>query len=244
MADDTPQPRTLRSMIQESGVIVVSILLAFALDALWEESKRAKEADLALVSLQAESLANLEACEEVYRYHFRQAERFSAFMALPDEAVLAMSDKEATEMTFVFCGPRTFDPALGTTNSVINTGTFSILQDAELRNELDTFLNLTEDTREDVNNMLSYMRSLGEFEVSLGGPWGYPNQTSWPGTTAPDTSYLRPLDAAKLLELRGNPDYMGRVKVYQFTAAWYASELERLAAQIRKVLGILETLRA
>ncbi len=236
--------RTLRSMLQEGGVIVISIMLAFALDALWEESKRGKEADLALDSLESECRLNLASCEEVYEYHFRQAARFSAFMTLPDEAILAMTEEEATEMTLVFCGPRTFDPALGTTNSVISTGTFSILQDAQLRHELDTFLNLTDDTREDVNNMLSYMRMLGQFEVSLGGPWGFPNQTKWPGPTAPDTSYLKPISAATLLELRHNPEYMGRVKVYQFTAAWYASELERLALQLRTLLEIIEGLQA
>ena len=231
-------------MLQEGGVIVVSIMLAFGLDALWEESKRSKEAEIALVSLESECERNLEACEDVYRYHFRQAERFSAFMALPDEQVLRMTDEEATDMTLVFCGPRTFDPALGTTKSVVSTGTFSILQDADLRHELDTFLNLTDDTREDVNNMLSYMRALGQFEVSLGGPWGYPQQTGWPGHTAPNTSYLQPIDATKLLQLRGNPEYMGRVKLYQFTAAWYASELERLSVQIEKVLGIIRNLQA
>ena len=230
-------------MLQESSVIVVSIMLAFALDALWEESKRTTEADLAMVSLESECRSNLQSCDEVYKYHFLQAKRFGDFMALPEEEVLAMTDREATEMTFVFCGPRTFDPSLGTANSVISTGTFSILQDAELRHELEAILNLTDDTREDVNNMLSYMRMLGQYEVSLGGPWGFPNQTSWPGETAPDTSYLRPVSGAKLLELRQNDDYIGRVKLYQFTAAWYASELERLSFQIQKVLGIIERLQ-
>ena len=69
-------------MLQEGGVIVISILLAFALDALWEESKRGKEADLALNSLESECRLNLESCEDVYRYHFRQAESFSTFMAV------------------------------------------------------------------------------------------------------------------------------------------------------------------
>ena len=239
MSQEPSSARGLRARTLEGAVIVFSILLAFGLDALWEERKQEREADLALASLRSELEVNLEACDAVHQHHFHGVARFGEILELPDEAVLAMSDAEATEGYYAMCMPRTFDPALGTTNTVVSSGTFNILRDPELRSELDVFLNLTEDTREDVANMLHYMRRIGEHEVSLGGPWGDPEQNC-PGASSPDTSFLGRISGAELLRLRSDATYVGLVKLYQSRSAWYGSELERLSGQIRGLRAMLD----
>ena len=235
------QDRSIRSLLLEGGVIVVSILLAFALDALWDETKRGREAQIALTSLKDEFEANLAACEEVEQHYHAMAKQFAEVLTMSDERVRALGDAEATVAYNSFCAPRTFDAMLGTTNSVISTGTFSILQDAELRRELDIFLNLMEDTHEDIQNMLHFMRVLGEYEVTIGGPWGKSNP---PAPRTPDTSYFRMLSGDKLAALLRDPQYTGRVQLYHGCAGWYCSELDRLAEQIRKVLQLINALQA
>jgi len=241
MTEKKSADRTFRSLALEGGVIVVSILLAFGLDALWDASKRDREAQLALVSLQDEFEANLEACVQVHDHHLDKAAHFARVFAMPLDEVAKMSDKDATDAYYAFCSPRSFDALLGTTNSVINTGTFSILQDAELRRELDIFLNLMEDTHEDIQNMLHFMRVLGEYEVTIGGPWGKSNP---PAPRTPDTSYFRMLSGDKLAALLRDPQYTGRVQLYHGCAGWYCSELDRLAEQIRKVLQLISALQS
>lgn len=79
-------------------------------------------------------------------------------MALPDEVIPAMTVEEATEMTLVVRAPRTFEPALGMTTSIIRTGTFRILQGARLRHGIDTFLNLTNNFAEAIEITFQWAR--------------------------------------------------------------------------------------
>jgi len=238
------QDRSIRSLLLEGGVIVVSILLAFALDALWDETKRGREAQIALTSLKDEFEANLAACEEVEQHYHAMAKQFAEVLTMSDERVRALGDAEATVAYNSFCAPRTFDAMLGTTNSVISTGTFSILQDAELRKALDTFLNFVEDSREDVGNLLHYMRLIGEYEVAFGGPWGGAAAPVGPdggGAVAPVT---RPITPAELLRLLRDPGYVGRAKLFHGCANWYGTELARMAAQSRAVLAAIAKLQS
>ena len=241
MVDKKRTGRSLSLLALEGGVIVISILLAFVLDALWDASKREREAQLALVSLEDEFAANLDACVVVLEHHIQQAAHFSRVLSLPLERVEEMDDEEATAAYYAFCSPRSFDALLGTTNSVISTGTFSILQDAALRRELDIFLNLMDDTREDIQNMLHFMRILGEYEVALGGPWGRPGP---PSSTKPDMSYCKMMAGRQLAVLLRDQGYVGRVKLYHGCAGYYCSELNRIASQTRKLLKMIAALRS
>lgn len=244
MARSNTRDRSVQSLLLEGGVIVVSILLAFALDALWDETKRGREAQIALTSLRDEFEANLTSCEEVERHYVAMAEQFAAVLALSEEEVRGMDPSAAPAAYNSFCAPRTFDAMLGTTNSVISTGTFSILQDAELREALDTFLNFVEDSREDVNNLLHFMRVVGECEVAFGGPWGAADDSSDEDGDAPDTSFTRAITGAELLRLLQEPSYIGRVKLFQGCATWYRKELARMAAQSREVLEAIAKLQS
>jgi hypothetical protein len=233
--------RTFSSLSLEGGVIVISIMLAFVLDALWDSSKREREAQLALVSLEDEFAANLEACVFVLDHHLKQAGHLNQVLSMSLESIEAMGDEEATSAYYAFCSPKSFDALLGTTNSVISTGTFSILQDAALRRELDIFLNLMDDTREDIQNMLHFMRVLGEYEVALGGPWGRPSP---PTPTKPDMSYCKMVSGEQLAALLRDQGYVGRVKLYHGCAGYYCSELNRIASQTRKLLKMIAALRS
>ncbi|MEC8251683.1 MAG: hypothetical protein VX044_00605 [Planctomycetota bacterium] len=235
--------RSLNHLVLEGGVIMTSILLAFALDALWDSSKVAGKAQVALASLKAEFEANLVSCVKVRDYHFDNAREFAALLRERDDEILKLSDEEATTAYYTICSPRTFDALLGTTKSVISSGTFDILQDPRLRNGLDMFLNLVQDTHEDVQNMLYYMRVLGEHEVGLGGPWAHPGAPTSPGDLTPDTSYQRRITAGKLLQLLQSQDYIGRAKLYQGCASWYSGELGGIADHIRELLAIIKDLQ-
>ncbi|MAD32937.1 MAG: hypothetical protein CMJ88_04190 [Planctomycetes bacterium] len=230
-------------MLVEGGVIMTSILLAFSLDALWDSRKLAGKAQVALSSLKDEFEANLRACVEVRDYHAEKARQFSAVLKMSDDDVLGMSEREATSAYYSFCSPRTFDALLGTTKSVISTGTFDILQDTQLRKELDQFLNLMEDTHEDIQNMLHFMRLLGEYEVTLGGPWGDPDDLVDVGGATLDTSYQTKITTTDLLALLRDAGFVGRVKLYHGCASWYCGELGQLAEHIRKVLRTITELQ-
>ena len=236
-----PSPtRMAKTMVLEASVIVISILLAFGLDALWDANKREREAQIALTSLESEFQANLSSCRRVIRSLADSASDFADLMRTPDSELQGLCDEAATAAYNSFCSPRSFDALLGTTKSVISTGTFSILQDANLRNQLDVFLNLMDDTHEDIQNMLHYMRVLGEYEVSIGGPWGAPSDGD---AEHADTSYMRMITAHQLLSLRDDPGFIGRVKLYHGCAAWYHGELTGLAAHIESVLDTIASLK-
>ena len=97
MSQEPSSARGLRARTLEGAVIVLSILLAFGLDALWEERKQEREADLALASLRSKLEANLEACDAVHQHHFQGVARFGEILELPDEAVLAIHEGPETD---------------------------------------------------------------------------------------------------------------------------------------------------
>jgi hypothetical protein len=76
-----PFSRSTRRLTLESVLIVLSILLAFALNGWWEGRQQARLATRALASFEAEIGQNRARLQEVMPYHARLREQFSALGA-------------------------------------------------------------------------------------------------------------------------------------------------------------------
>ena len=128
-----PWPRILA----EGGAIVVSILLAFAIDAWWQErSDRAREQN-AIRRLIVEYEINLQGLDADKGDHQNVLDATGGLLDLigPDPAEVEDPDAMARLLIDCLTNP-VLEPRLGTTNSLIASGEIRLLQDEEIQSAL------------------------------------------------------------------------------------------------------------
>ena len=124
-----------RRILIEGAVIVVSILLAFSIDAWWNnriEQQREREQ---LVSMRAEFQASLSGLDEVLASVQGHAEDVESLIALlkaaGDEPVLVPGPLLGSAITW-----RTSDVSISTLDALMASGELNLLRNAELRANL------------------------------------------------------------------------------------------------------------
>ena len=133
----------------EAGAIVVSILLAFALDAMWEE-RQLREWEVAqLQALRDELQENHTALNEVILTHDLNAEKMAAMM-LQLEAI--RSGEEVTFSANILAALvdwRTSDVAVGSIDALLASGRLGDIRNPELRKRLALWSSKVLDAQED-----------------------------------------------------------------------------------------------
>ncbi|MCA8944432.1 MAG: hypothetical protein KDB80_17855 [Planctomycetes bacterium] len=236
----TTDQRTRRwRFVSEGTVIVVSILLAFGIDALWARHLLREEEAAALAALDTEFRANLEQIDRVVDYHKVARQRIATLVDSSPEAIRALSQTATSEIMSATANPWTFDAVLGTTKALVGAGKLVVLQDPRLRNALTTFANLVSDADEDGTYMQSNAYDVWRAECRHGGPWT--DAATEVGITGPirGLDFIPKATPTDLLNIRADREFMGLVHRFHLNAAYYVAELGRLRAQATVVLELI-----
>jgi hypothetical protein len=164
---EIPWPRILA----EGTAVVVGILLAFSIDAWWDERKERAEEQEVLRALKAEFEVNQFEAQAVIDHHEDSIRRIRAFKTMPPASLEALQQIESTNLVRAFAGPRTFDPQRGSVRALIGAGKLGILRDPSLRDALMTFMTIVEDADEDRYYMGETSLWVWREMLRLGGPW-------------------------------------------------------------------------
>jgi len=122
----------------EGAVIVLSILLAFGIDAWWDASQERRDEQQVLQGLETE-FANLELEleEGVVRYE-RVARHIELLLdSLPVTPDLPLSRLDSAIFNLTYDG--TFDPGAGTHSALVASGRLGLIRDPELRARLSSW---------------------------------------------------------------------------------------------------------
>jgi hypothetical protein len=125
-------------IIAEGTAIIISILLAFAIDAWWQRQSELEQADALIASLHADftsSQSPLNALTE-FRDHL-------AGTAIDGELVVSM------EWVVAAIGAPTYSPTDATLQAAISSGQIELIEDVELRTRLALWRQQLDDTQED-----------------------------------------------------------------------------------------------
>lgn len=236
-----PETRTrIQRLLIEGTVIVSSILLAFGIDALWAQRLLRAEESLALASLEEDFAANLEQLERVIAVYQDSWEQVTTLRRLSLEEIRALPQQEVSALMLGICNPWTFDPVLGTTKALVGAGKLGILRDPQLRKALTTFINLVEDSGEDVAYLHANALDVWQAQVALGGPWTDPaTEVGYHGTIV-GLAFIPKATPEDLLRVSADAELMGLVSVFHLNAGYYVSELRGLAAQAQLILDLLD----
>jgi hypothetical protein len=235
----------------EAVAVIVSILLAFAIDAWWDERKERIEERKILQSLQIEFQANRDEAASVVRVH-ENALRFAAEMAvLSDSEILALAKDEVERHIRYFAHPRTFDAVRGSVDALTSAGKLGILQDRELREALTTFVNILEDAKEDREYMFEWAMIVWQEAAKVGGPYWMAaedftreecmEQPSRRGCDVSNSTIFLPHATSEdLLRFRNNSVLMGYVNRSHSNSARYMAEVQAAQVQIDIILELLD----
>jgi hypothetical protein len=244
---DIPWPRIL----VEGTAIVASILLAFTIDAWWDErNERADEREV-LLALKAEFEANEREARAVIDHHEDSIQRIRDFKSMRPDSIEAMAPADYRLLVAAFASPRTFDPQRGSVRALIGAGKLGILRDPALRDALMSFMTIVEDADEDRYYMGETSLWVWRELLRLGGPWrmlpaGY-ELGDCKDTTSNRYCYivehtrdLPDIAATELLQIQDDKMIMGLIERNKIHSVRYASEVNEMLEQIEKTLERIE----
>ncbi len=225
--------------IAEGAVIVLSILLAFGIDALWAQYQEQLEEEEVLASLESDFVANLQSVTTIVAAHRAFADRVATLLHLSPEEIRALPQKDVSEIMLSTANPWTFDAVTGTTDTLVYGGRLAVLSDPKLRKALVTFLNSVSDSGEDMAYLMRGAQDVWAAEVRLGGPWTDPvTEVGYVGAI-PIPAFVPKPTPEDLLKIRSDPELVGHSKRFHINAAYYIAELELMRIQIEEILDLI-----
>jgi hypothetical protein len=235
---DTKARRSQQLLI-EGTVIVLSILLAFGIDALWDQYKERLEEEEILAALESEFAANLRSVNRIIEAYGVFADHVATLIRLSPGEIRALSQTEVSEIMLSTANPWTFDAVRGTTDTLVYGGRLSVLSDPRLRKSLVTFLNRLSDSGEDVTYIMQGAQDVWAAEVKHGGPWSDPSTEVGYVGEIPVPAFVPKATPEDLLNVRSDTELMGHSKRFHINAAYYIVELRLIRDQIEEVLGLI-----
>ncbi|MDX1673222.1 MAG: hypothetical protein R3314_00365 [Longimicrobiales bacterium] len=228
-----------RTRLAEAVAIILSILIAFGIDAGWDEwQERQEEADL-LTALRSEYESNRALVQEVIDLHAGHMEDMETVSRLTPADYDTMSVITASRLVLALANPWTYNPELGTTETLFSSGRIALIRDRELAEMLTTFVNFVEDAEEDADFIREGSEYVWRQQYRHGGPWFNAEvERSSKGTL----SRLESISAAGPEDLRrvwADSLVRGGGRMNQINVAYYLVELERIRDQVERILDRL-----
>ena len=217
----------------EGAVIVVSILLAFAVDAWWDRAQETAASRVALAGLTEDFRANQAAAGRIRAQLQSFSQAFHVFRDLPLERIARLQeDPDSAQFYFaVLWGATSFDSQQGTLDALVSSGNLERVPDAALRAKLLRWTALMEDSREEVLYMKNGGNEVTRRAAALGGPWemGFGEDPNWP--------------QADLVAMHQDEELMAAAANTRFWCDIYLLELVRLEALAGEIVADLEALQ-
>lgn len=154
----------MKTALRDAALIVVSILIAFALDAWWDGQSRMAEEREALTALQAELRASRVELDSVMDFNRSQSQRIDHILEPGDSAV------PSTERGAIFRavnGGMTFDPSLSAVETIL-AGGLDRISNPQLRTEIAAWPGVLREIEVDQRIMVDEFIALNDALVMQG----------------------------------------------------------------------------
>ena len=144
---------TFRRLAIEAPVIIASILLAFAIDAWWQESEEREAEIVMLKRLQADFIELDKSLQVVEEEHGWAKEACQFFMNQPLGSTLEINPDNDRKVFLVFLASRTFNPGSGAVASFHNNDGGRLIQNQTLADKILAWSGLVEELQEEETNL-------------------------------------------------------------------------------------------
>ena len=236
--DEVPRNTTIPwiRILIEGGAIVVSILLAFGIDAWWADRQAAEEEQAALVRMRDDFVATRAGLANTIHVIEETRDRFSRFRSVPPAAVQATPTDSVALIMTALVNAITFDPVSGTLDALVSGGRLDAVGSVVLRETLASWLRNVEDMKENEADVRSGALRVLQAMESHGGP--FHNSISL--TSEDDLAVLPMAGPATLVEMRSDEALMGAARSFHYSRTLYLRELKRIEPVLDSVLTLIE----
>ena len=150
MSQENRASKPWRRWAAEVVAIVGSILLAFAIDAWWDDLQLRRDEATAIRQLRDEFLSNSEAIRAAQQSHRRAEVAFDAMLRIiREKGDPAGSYVVPDSVLFELGSWTTLDPATGVLEALVSSGRILLIGDSDLRAELTSWSTELQDVREE-----------------------------------------------------------------------------------------------
>ncbi len=219
--------------------IVGSILLAFAIDAWWENRQELEIEHAILVSLHRDFLQSRIDLDVALATFENWHDQFARFQSATPAELTQLDNATAGSILMSLYPGFTFDATSGTLDALVSDGRLALIEDTKLRGGLVTWLRSLADIAENEADIRAGALRAQIGTEKHGGPFHGPVAVL--GAVRPDLSNLPSATASKLAAMREDPDFMARARSHQYQTAFYVRELRVLSELLDANLTILES---
>jgi len=218
-----------KTIAAEAVAVVVSILLAFAIDAWWTDKKESEVAHSALLALRDDFKASSQQLATVILSLETARTDFSRFR-LSTAAELAESDLDTNRRFLTaLVKNHTFDPVTTTLDASANDGRLGLISEARLLSQLSNW-------QRSLDNIADISFELRAESVRVrramerhGGPFARWRQQ------ADQPEVLNQADGETMANLRQDAEFMGTAMSHQYALAVYLYSLLQLAEMLDSI---------
>ncbi len=232
MAEHRNIPWTTISV--EAVAVVMSILLAFAIDAWWTERKESEVEHVALLALRDDFMASREQLATVLQSLETARADYARFESATVAELIAHDIHTNRQILTALVKNHTFDPVTATLDALANDGRLALISDAKLLARLSHWQRSL-DNLEDISFELraESVRVRRAMEQH-GGPFARWQQR------VDDPIVLQQVDGATMANMRRDADFIGTTVSHQYALSIYLKSLYKLAANLDLIVTSLD----
>jgi hypothetical protein len=233
-----PQIIPWKRIAVEATAIVISILLAFAIDAWWAEKKERDVEHRTLQALRSDLIASNEELDRLLQGLANARTNFARFQSATPAELIKIDPEAVRPIVISLVTPASFNPITATHDALSNDGRLGLISDPELLRHLSNWQRALDDIEANSLDLhAESVRVLRSMEL-YGGPF-----IRW-RRSLDDLEVLQRPDGEVLAVLRQDADFMGKARMHQYTLSGYLLELRRLDENLESMLALLDKLIA
>ena len=223
----------LRSSARDVALIVAGILIAFLLDAWWNERINEEELREDLRAVHADFLSTREELNQVVAVNEAYIEGVTKLVALGPEEIERLDSETGNGLAWLLpTGGLTFDPVMGSLDAFISSGQLNRIDNLELRGLIGAWSGLIDEIGEDQDILIDMYIAQQERNVQLGIYRLLASADAAVGAT----------DVARsvILKAIGDEEMVNRLLAHRFAVQSLNDELAAIESYLGRVLALLE----
>jgi hypothetical protein len=232
MADARQIPWTTISV--EAVAVVISILLAFAIDAWWAERKEGEVEHIALLALRDDFMASREQLATVLKSLEDAGTNYARFRSATGAELIEHDIGTNRQILTALVKNHTFDPVTATLDALANDGRLALISDTNLLGQLSHWQRSLDNIKDMSFELRTESVRVRRAMEQHGGPFARWQQR------VDDPVVLQQVDGATMANMRRDADFMGTTVSHQYALNIYLHSLYRLAATLDSIVTSLD----
>ena len=222
----------------QTVAIVASILLAFGIQAWWEDRQEREAEQVMLASLQHDFATSRADLDRILQRYDNVRATFARYQSATPAELTSIAPIDIEPMLTSLVIGATFDPTTGTLDALIGDGRLGLISNSAVRESVSNWVRALEDIEENEVDLRSEALRVQRAMEIHGGPFQHSALSS------EEFMVAQKANGTTLSALRQDVEFMGKVRSHHYTIAFYVRELRRLFDILNANLVLLEKLNS